>query len=83
MLVRNSELLTGAMDKERIGSGSKNNIFYILLRDWGEDAATTGMWRLARLTSYYLMNRGFSIGLGDVIAGQGLIKAKQNLLNAG
>lgn len=30
--IRNSELLSGTMDKATLGSGSKNNIFYILLR---------------------------------------------------
>lgn len=28
-------------------------------------------------------NRGFSIGIGDVTPGQGLLKAKQELLDAG
>ena len=60
--IRNSELLAGSMDKSTMGSGSKNNIFYILLRDWGQDVACVAMWRLSRVASWYLMNRGFSIG---------------------
>ncbi|XP_012263608.2 DNA-directed RNA polymerase III subunit RPC1 [Athalia rosae] len=83
VIIRNSELLAGSMDKSTLGSGSKQNIFYVLLRDWGEDASTTAMWRLARIASYYLMNRGFSIGIGDVTPGQGLLRAKQELLSAG
>ena len=63
VIIRNSELLSGSMDKGTLGSGSKNNIFYILLRDYGQDVACTGMWRLARITSWFLMNRGFSIGM--------------------
>ncbi|KAG8300593.1 DNA-directed RNA polymerase III subunit RPC1 [Homalodisca vitripennis] len=83
VVIRNSELLAGSMDKSTLGSGGKNNIFYVLLRDWGEGVATTAMWRLARLTSKYLMDRGFSIGIGDVTPGTGLLRAKQRLLNAG
>nr|XP_018912364.1 PREDICTED: DNA-directed RNA polymerase III subunit RPC1 [Bemisia tabaci] len=83
VLIRNSKLIAGVMDKTTLGSGSKNNIFYILLRDWGESVATTAMWLLARIASYYLMNRGFSIGIGDVTPGQGLLKAKYSLLKAG
>lgn len=71
------------MDKSTLGSGGKNNIFYVLLRDWGKDVAATAMWRLSRMTSYYLMNRGFSIGIGDVTPGQSLINTKQRLLNDG
>ncbi|KAJ1529329.1 hypothetical protein ONE63_006119 [Megalurothrips usitatus] len=81
--IRNSELLAGSMDKSTLGSGAKNNIFYVLLRDFGEDVSALAMWRLARLASAYLMNRGFSIGIGDVTPGHGLLRAKMQLLNAG
>ncbi|KAL7286577.1 hypothetical protein TKK_0019204 [Trichogramma kaykai] len=83
VIIRNSELLAGSMDKSTLGSGSKQNIFYILLRDWGEDASTSVMWRMARVASYYLMNRGFSIGIEDVTPGQGLLDAKRKLLESG
>lgn len=33
--------------------------------------------------NYSTANRGFSIGIGDVTPGQGLLKAKYELLNAG
>lgn len=83
VVIRNSELLAGTMDKSTLGSGGKNNIFYVLLRDWSEEASTTVMWRLGRLESYYIMNRGFSIGIGDVTPGLGLLRAKNRLLHAG
>ncbi|KAL8202295.1 UNVERIFIED_CONTAM: DNA-directed RNA polymerase III subunit RPC1 [Gekko kuhli] len=81
--IHNSELMSGSMDKGTLGSGSKNNIFYILLRDWGQVEAADAMSRLARLAPVYLSNRGFSIGIGDVTPGQGLLKAKHELLDAG
>lgn len=83
VVIQNSELLAGSLDKGTLGSGSKNNIFYILLRDWGQMAAADAMSRLARLAPVYLSNRGFSIGIGDVTPGRGLLKAKQELLDAG
>ena len=64
VVIRNSQLLAGVMDKVTLGSGSKANIFYVLLRDYGEDAACVAMLRLAKVASWYLMNRGFSIGIG-------------------
>ena len=36
VVIRNSELLAGSMDKSTMGSGTKANIFYVLLRDFGE-----------------------------------------------
>ncbi|XP_078700713.1 DNA-directed RNA polymerase III subunit RPC1-like [Branchiostoma floridae x Branchiostoma belcheri] len=83
VIIRSGELLCGAMDKAMLGSGSKNNIFYILLRDYGEEAAATAMSRLARICPFFLSNRGFSIGIGDVTPGDGLLSAKKNLLDTG
>uniref|UniRef100_A0AAQ4S9A3 DNA-directed RNA polymerase subunit n=1 Tax=Gasterosteus aculeatus aculeatus TaxID=481459 RepID=A0AAQ4S9A3_GASAC len=83
VVIHNSELMCGSLDKGTLGSGSKNNIFYILLRDWGQLEAANAMSRLARLAPVYLSNRGFSIGIGDVTPGQGLLKAKHDLLDEG
>lgn len=54
VVIQNSELLCGSMDKGTLGSGSKNNIFYILLRDWGQVEAADAMSRLARVAPTYL-----------------------------
>ena len=35
------------------------------------------------LCSYFVVNRGFSIGIGDVTPGRGLIRAKNRLLSEG
>ncbi|XP_076809232.1 DNA-directed RNA polymerase III subunit RPC1-like [Clavelina lepadiformis] len=83
VVIYNSQLLAGAMDKATLGGGSKNNIFYILLRDYGENLAANAMWRLARICPMFLSNRGFSIGIGDVTPGDGLLKAKHELLTDG
>uniref|UniRef100_A0A8B9HLT1 DNA-directed RNA polymerase subunit n=1 Tax=Astyanax mexicanus TaxID=7994 RepID=A0A8B9HLT1_ASTMX len=62
VVIQNSELLCGSLDKGTLGSGSKNNIFYILLRDWGQLEAANAMSRLARLAPVYLCN----IAKGDI-----------------
>ncbi|XP_036146712.1 DNA-directed RNA polymerase III subunit RPC1 isoform X2 [Monomorium pharaonis] len=80
VIIRNSELLAGTMDKSVLGSGSKQNIFYVLLRDWGEDVAITAMWRLTRITNHFNFERGISLGIGDLIPSQGLLKSKEALL---
>lgn len=83
VVIHNSELLCGAMDKGTLGSGSKNTIFYVIMRDFGQEESATVLSRLARLCPAYLTNRGFSIGIGDVTPGAGLIKAKNELLENG
>lgn len=83
IVVHNSELICGALDKGVLGSGSKNNIFYLLLRDYGEKFAADAMLRLARIASFFLMNRGFSIGIGDVTPSSRLLHDKRDLLKRG
>ncbi|XP_077557987.1 DNA-directed RNA polymerase III subunit RPC1-like [Haemaphysalis longicornis] len=83
VLIRNSELLSGRMDKDTLGSGSKNNIFYNLLHDYGSRHAADAMWRLVRLSILYIQNQGFSIGIGDVTPSAALLRTKQNLVRSG
>lgn len=71
------------LDKALLGSGSKTSIFFVLLRDFGEDYALEAMWRLARMSPVFLSNRGFSIGIGDVTPSSGLLRDKTQLLHDG
>lgn len=49
VLIRNSVLIAGTLDKGHLGSGGKSsNIFYIILRDFGQDYAIKSMWRLGK-----------------------------------
>ena len=54
IIIRNSRLILGCVDKSVLGANGKTNVFYMLLRDCSEAAAALAMARLARLTSYYL-----------------------------
>ena len=83
VVIYNSQHMCGALDKASLGSGSKTNIFYILLRDYGSQEAADCMSRLARLCPYFLSNRGFSIGIGDVTPGRALITEKERLVSEG
>uniref|UniRef100_A0A1Q3FVX2 DNA-directed RNA polymerase subunit n=1 Tax=Culex tarsalis TaxID=7177 RepID=A0A1Q3FVX2_CULTA len=83
VVVRNSQVMCGAMDKGTMGSGTKNCIFYVILRDFGEEHAIRSMWRLARMASYFMMNHGFSFGIGDVTPSRKLLEEKQKLLENG
>lgn len=59
------------------------NVFYLLMRDFGEEAAIRAMWRLGRVAPAFLSHHGFSIGIGDVKPGPALLKDKAQLLDDG
>ena len=56
VIIRNSELLAGSMDKSTLGSGAKNNIFYILLCDWGQNVSCTVSFKLLFLITEFMIS---------------------------
>ncbi|CAL3967253.1 hypothetical protein PZA11_003612 [Diplocarpon coronariae] len=80
LVVRNSEVMCGRMDKTTVGSGKKDSIFYIILRDFGPDEAVLAMNRLSKISARYLTNMGFSIGISDVYPSQSLTNEKLRLV---
>ncbi|PJF17134.1 DNA-directed RNA polymerase subunit [Paramicrosporidium saccamoebae] len=83
MLIRNSELLCGTLDKASVGGDSKGSIFYVLMRDYGVDYSIGCMSRLAKLCARWLGNRGFSIGINDVQPDIALQQQKEKLVKKG
>ncbi|TDZ24948.1 DNA-directed RNA polymerase III subunit rpc1 [Colletotrichum orbiculare MAFF 240422] len=80
LVIRNSEVMCGRMDKSTVGSGKKDSVFYVILRDFGPDAAVVTMNRLAKLCARHLTNRGFSIGVGDVFPTALLLEKKSKMI---
>ena len=80
LVIRNSEVMCGVMDKATIGDGKKDSVFYVLLRDFGPDYAVQAMNRLAKLSSRWLTDQGFSIGIDDVWPTSRLLARKEDLM---
>lgn len=80
LVIRNSEVMCGVMDKSTIGSGKKDSVFYTMLRDFGPVAAAEAMNRLSKLSARWFTNLGFSIGITDVYPSQKLIESKNDLV---
>lgn len=82
LVIRGSELMCGLMDKSTVGSGKKDSLFYVILRDYGPDETVQAMNRLAKLCARWLTNQGFSIGINDVLPGAKLREEKDTLVEA-
>ncbi|KAJ3513331.1 hypothetical protein NLJ89_g3010 [Agrocybe chaxingu] len=80
LVVVNSEIMCGVMDKATVGSGKKKSIFGVIMRDYGPHEAAAAMNRLAKLCARWLANYGFSLGINDVIPGPELSKKKDELV---
>jgi DNA-directed RNA polymerase III subunit RPC1 len=80
LVIRNSEVMCGVMDKATVGDGKKDSVFYVMMRDFGPDHAVQGMNRLSKLSARWLTNNGFSLGISDVTPGDKLNQKKQALV---
>lgn len=82
LVVRNSEVMCGALDKAIIGDGKKDSVFYVIMRDFGPDYAVAAMNRLAKLSARWLGEQGFSIGISDVYPSGKLREEKEKLVKS-
>ncbi|KAI9024018.1 hypothetical protein DFJ74DRAFT_705759 [Hyaloraphidium curvatum] len=83
VIIQNSQLLCGTIDKSLIGAESKNSVFYTILRDYSPEDAAGAMNRLAKTCARWLANRGFSIGIEDVQPGAVLSVKKDQVVEKG
>ncbi|KAI8902601.1 hypothetical protein BC833DRAFT_572629 [Globomyces pollinis-pini] len=83
LVIHNSEVMCGVIDKSIIGDGNKKSMFYVVYRDFGSVEAANCMNKIAKLTSRWFANRGFSIGIDDVQPGKKLIELKAKTVSQG
>ncbi|WPH01439.1 Hypothetical protein R9X50_00428500 [Acrodontium crateriforme] len=80
LVIRNSQVMCGTMDKATVGDGKKDSVFYVIMRDFGPSYAAAAMNRLAKLSARWLSERGFSIGISDVYPSKRLRDQKEALV---
>eukprot|EP00760_Papus_ankaliazontas_P034618 PhM_4_TR7299/c0_g1_i1/m.685/K03018/RPC1, POLR3A; DNA-directed RNA polymerase III subunit RPC1 len=79
----NSELISGCLDKKIMGGGAKDAFFFNLKQAGGIDYTAKCMAKVSRLTSRWLMNYGFSIGIDDVTPSFRLASEKDGIVADG
>lgn len=83
VVMRHSELLAGAIGKKVLGGGSKEGLFFYILRENDSRKSSECMGRISRFVSRYLANKGMTIGIDDVTPNSELLVAKKRLLEDG
>ena len=54
LVVQNSEIMCGVMDKSTVGDGNKKSVFAVIQRDYGADEAASAMNKMAKLCARWL-----------------------------
>ena len=80
VLIKNSILLSGIIDKSTIGSGSKSGLIFALGKDFGSEEACKFLTRISKFSGRWICDYGLSLGLGDVIPREDLVKNKEKII---
>lgn len=81
--IQNSIFISGNLDKTIVGNGSKVSLFYVILKNYGIEYTAECMARVAKLTTRFLKDYGFSIGIDDVTPSENLTMLKDKLMEGG
>lgn len=66
VMIKDSELISGAPGKLTLGSGGKGGLFFILIKDNSKQTAARVMQRFSKLSSRWISNYGMTISAADV-----------------
>jgi DNA-directed RNA polymerase III subunit RPC1 len=80
VVIRNSELLCGTIDKEAIAKNSKKGIIFALIRDCGFIETAKFLTRVSKFSGRWICDYGMSFGLGDVMPSEDLVKNKEKII---
>ena len=67
VLIQDGELVTGCICKKTLGA-SAGSLIHIIWMEEGPDAARAFLSQCQYVTNYWLLQHGFSIGIGDTVA---------------
>lgn len=73
VLIQGGELVTGTLCKRTLGA-SAGSLVHVIWNDAGPEAARAFLSQAQYLTNHWLLQRGFSIGIGDTVADAGTMR---------
>ncbi|MHA1300646.1 MAG: DNA-directed RNA polymerase subunit A' [Candidatus Helarchaeota archaeon] len=66
VLIRNGELLTGAVDKRTFGAGQPDSLLHRIVKEYNNKTARIFLDSVASMLTESITSRGFSVGIDDI-----------------
>ena len=67
VVIEQGELLCGIVDKRTVGN-SQGSLIHITQMEHGHEATRNFLDQCQKIVNYFLLNHGFTVGIGDTIA---------------
>lgn len=80
LLIRQGQLITGSLAREQVGPGS-GRIIHSIWVEMGPEATHRFIMNMQRLVENWLMEKGFSVGAGDILIDRELERLRDEELN--
>ncbi|KAK9808301.1 hypothetical protein WJX73_009827 [Symbiochloris irregularis] len=80
ILISDGMLITGTLDKKTLGA-SEGSLIHVIWMEEGPEAARAFLSQCQYLTNYWLLQHGFSIGIGDTVADPDTMKDISETIN--
>ncbi|OZJ04949.1 DNA-directed RNA polymerase II subunit rpb1 [Bifiguratus adelaidae] len=80
VFIENGEILCGIICKKTVGTSS-GGLVHTILNEQGPEAAKNFLSGTQTLVNYWLLQNGFSIGIGDTIADRETMEHITNIIN--
>ncbi|MDP2439111.1 MAG: DNA-directed RNA polymerase subunit A' [archaeon] len=75
--INKGQLLSGILDKRTLGAGASGGLIHIMINEMGIESARRFIDSSQKVVNYWLLQRGFSVGLGDTVVSA----AEQSLIH--
>eukprot|EP00792_Barthelona_sp_PAP020_P007080 TRINITY_DN3101_c1_g5_i2.p1 TRINITY_DN3101_c1_g5~~TRINITY_DN3101_c1_g5_i2.p1 ORF type:complete len:1531 (+),score=458.12 TRINITY_DN3101_c1_g5_i2:3277-7869(+) len=81
VLIRNSEFLTGVLDKSQLGA-SKNGLVHACYELYSPKAANAMLSAFGRVLTLYLQSYGFTVGIEDMVTSMETENERKNIIQS-
>ncbi|KAH7815541.1 putative DNA-directed RNA polymerase large subunit [Monocercomonoides exilis] len=79
VIIENGKLLTGMLESKTLKQ-SEGSIVHVIWKDFGHEAAMHFLNQIQRVTNYWMVNHGFTVGIGDTIANEKTVGEVANII---
>lgn len=74
IIIKNGILESGAIDKSVLGAKKEGSIAHVIFNDYSPERAKNFINLIQKYTNHWLLNKGFSVGIYDIVPMLGLRK---------
>ena len=83
IMIKNGKVLSGSIDKSVLGAKKEGSIPHIIYNDFGSEATEKFLSMIQKYTNQYILYRGFSTSIGDMLISNNIQKNVDNTIVKG